>query len=197
MKKKLSDHLFTMVAVAIILFAGITYLKPEVQEKKPGYAFLDTLGETRNSLTPRLDREGPVEEIKPKEITPAELEERIAASEKKEEKVEQKQEQPKEEVKKEDKKEDKKEEKTETKQEEKTVVKEEVTVPKEEVVVMSNTQYIGNSGQVFMTYEEAENYAKKEAEECPDTVSSYQIVPSWEHPIDGNRQFTVDFVYQS
>ena len=101
MKKKLSDHLFTMVAVAIILFAGITYLKPEVQEKKPGYAFLDTLGETRNSLTPRLDREGPVEEIKPKEITPAELEERIAASEKKEEKVEQKQEQPKEEVKKE------------------------------------------------------------------------------------------------
>ena len=83
MKKKLSDHLFTMVAVAIILFAGITYLKPEVQEKKPGYAFLDTLGETRNSLTPRLDREGPVEEIKPKEITPAELEERIAASEKK------------------------------------------------------------------------------------------------------------------
>ena len=172
MKKKLSDHLFTMVAVAIILFAGITYLKPEVQEKKPGYAFLDTLGETRNSLTPRLDREGPVEEIKPKEITPAELEERIAASEKKEEK-------------------------TETKQEEKTVVKEEVTVPKEEVVVMSNTQYIGNSGQVFMTYEEAENYAKKEAEECPDTISSYQIVPSWEHPIDGNRQFTVDFVYQS
>ena len=59
------------------------------------------MGETRNSLTPRLDREGPVEEIKPKEITPAELEERIAASEKKEEKVEQKQEQPKEEVKKE------------------------------------------------------------------------------------------------
>ncbi|WP_158552837.1 hypothetical protein [Absiella sp. AM22-9] len=86
MKKKLSDHLFTMVAVAIILFAGITYLKPEVQEKKPGYAFLDTLGETRNSLTPRLDREGPVEEIKPKEITPAELEERIAASEKKKKK---------------------------------------------------------------------------------------------------------------
>ena len=77
------------------------------------------------------------------------------------------------------------------------MVKEEVTVPKEEVVVMSNTQYIGNSGQVFMTYEEAENYAKKEAEECPDTISSYQIVPSWEHPIDGNRQFTVDFVYQS
>lgn len=192
MKKKLSDHLFTLLAIAIILLIGITYLKPETQTNKPGYAFLDTMRETGDGLTPKLDREGPIEEIKPKEITPEELNERIAMSEKPEEKIEQKQEQPKEEIKKEV-----KEEKSETKKEEKTVVKEEVVSEPEEVVVMSNTQYIGNSGQVFTTYEEAESYAKKEAEECPDTIHSYHIVPSWEHPIDGNRQFTVDFDYQS
>lgn len=193
MKKKLSDHLFTMIAAAIILFAGFTYLKPETQENKPGYAFLDTLGDTRDGLTPHLDRKGPVEEIKPKEITPTELEERIAASKQPEEKTQQQQEKPKEEIK----KETKKEEKPETKEETKKVVEEVVTEPKEEVVVMSNSQYIGNSGQVFMSYEEAESYAKKEAQECPDTIASYKIVPSWEHPIDGNRQFTVDFAYQS
>ncbi|WP_158554170.1 hypothetical protein [Absiella sp. AM54-8XD] len=50
MKKKLSDHLFTMVAVAIILFAGITYLKPEVQEKKAWLCFSGYLGRNKEQF---------------------------------------------------------------------------------------------------------------------------------------------------
>lgn len=194
MKKKLSDHLFTMIAIAIILVSAYSWLKPEVQAQKPGYAFLDGMKDTHDGLTPRLERDEPVEEIKPKEYTTEELQQRIASTN--EQKEENQKQEPKKEGKKEDSQEEKKIEKTESPKEE-TIVKEEViSVPEEETIMMTNSQYIGNSGKVFMTQEEAESFAKKEAEECPDTVRGYQVVPSWEHPVDGNRQFTVDFVYQ-
>lgn len=82
-------------------------------------------------------------------------------------------------------------------QEHKVVTKQIITEPEEEIVVRTNHQYIGNSGMVFMTYAEAEAYAKQQMVDYPDTTQSYTIKESWEYPVDGSLQYTVDFTFVS
>lgn len=202
MKEKKSYTKAQLLAIAVILLGVYLYTRPSIDEPLPGYADLSgnqplakriagikihDFDDSSIAISNQLEEKLPLEEEASKTMT--------------EEKPHQKQQAQSiqdahEPVKVNTSKETTKES-LETK---KTVVKEEVIViPEagEEKIVSVNTQYIGNSGKVFDTYEEAQAYGQQMMMEYPDTTAGFHVLNSWNHPVNGTTQYTVDLEFIS
>lgn len=201
MNKKTSYTRYQLLAVAIILFGVYLYSLPSSIAQTSGYAAI----KDHIPLTNRIARIGMEDFTDPSIPADVKLEEKWKSEEPGElqdEVVDPKpQDQTTQDIRKVDKvsstaKPDPKSE--DTKME--IVVKEEVIVlpdAGEEQIVSVNTQYIGNSGMVFDTYEEADAYGKQQLINYPDTTGGYHVLNSWKYPVNGSTLFTVDLDFIS
>lgn len=192
-EKKLSRYC-RLLGIALIAGGACLFMHPSTTPLSYGYASLDSSVPTLDKLT-QFEFE---EEEEPQE-SQGNTEAVVSPETSSENNIMKTQAEDKQKKQKEN-KEEKKQEKTKTiteenKQEIKTVYEETKPIPQEETVVKTNTQYIGNSGMVFMSYEEATAYAKQFMQEYPDTTQSFEIKESWQYPIDGSRQYTIDFIF--
>lgn len=201
MNKKTSYTRYQLLAVGIILFGVYLYTQPSSNVQAPGYAAISD----NESLTNRIasiriddftDPSTPADvklEKKWKSEEQREMQDKVVDPKPKEETIQNTRETAKvsSPAKADPKPEDTKEE---------IVVKEEVIVlpdAGEERIVSVNTQYIGNSGMVFDTFEEADAYGKQQLIDYPDTTGGYHVLNSWKYPVNGSTLFTVDLDFIS
>ena len=199
MKKRLSCTKAQLLAVAMILFGIYTYSRPSAVMQPSGYADLCE----NEVLAERIARLDIHDFEEPSDIVNETLEEKLTlvnVSETKpvEDAIPQKQ--PRQAVQNTHQVAKVSDEKETGKEVTQTIVKEEVIViPEagEEKVVSVNSQYIGNSGKVFETYEEAQAYGQQQMIDYPDTTAGYHVLNSWKYPVNGTTLYTVDLEFVS